>query len=186
MSTVTKGPAAACLQDFSEELHRLNAEEFKATHGDGFLIHAGIWMPAMAPAAAAVLLKGSANQDLPIKEPVPEPASRVYPVRRKPDAIFSFISVGCTPATDLVVTHGTVGKFHAVFKRDGDAFLLEDSKSQNGTFVNNKRIAAKPTKGTRLKDGDLVRFGSVETIFYGLEGFRALLQSMSEPMRKVG
>lgn len=187
MSTVTKGPTATCLQDYVEELHRLSTEDFKTTHGEGFLVHAGIWMPAMAPAAAAVLLKGSANQDLPMKEPSLEAGSRVYAVRRKPDAIFSFISVGCTPATDVLICHPSVGKFHAVFKRDGDAFLVEDAKSMNGTFVNNKRIAVRNTgKGTRLKDGDLVRFGSVETVFYGLEGFQKLVASITEPARKAG
>jgi len=178
MLTARPERSVRSLQDFLEDLHRLSPEDFLTQHGDGFLIHAGIWTPALAPAAAAAL-GGSANQDLPVTEPVAQRSSPVYCVRRKQEAIFSFISVGCTPATDLVILHGTVGKFHAVFKRDGGGFGIEDAKSQNGTYVNHRRIGARSTgKPIRLKDGDVIRFGSVETIFYGLDGFRLLLASL--------
>ncbi len=63
--------------------------------------------------------------------------------------------VGREPPADLPLRDATVSREHARFAADGDAWILEDAGSANGTFVNGRRVTRR-----RLRNGDRVRFGS--------------------------
>ncbi|HVH10699.1 MAG TPA: FHA domain-containing protein, partial [Gemmatimonadales bacterium] len=58
--------------------------------------------------------------------------------------------VRCDPERDL-----DVSLRHASIVRDGDAFVIRDLDSTNGTFVNGQRLAADRT----LRDGDVIGLG---------------------------
>ena len=65
--------------------------------------------------------------------------------------------------SDLVFDNRAVGKVHAMIEREGDAWLLTDLDSRNGTYVNNIRLeprAAKP-----LRNYDLVTVANVDMVF---------------------
>jgi S1-C subfamily serine protease len=70
----------------------------------------------------------------------------------------AYIGVGRHPLSDVrfdVELDLDVSARHASVIRHGEAFVLRDLGSTNGTFVNGQRIAGDVT----LKDGDLIAFG---------------------------
>ncbi|QDT05890.1 Oxoglutarate dehydrogenase inhibitor [Rubripirellula lacrimiformis] len=72
-------------------------------------------------------------------------------------------TLGRHPECSIVVDAGAVSRYHAkVFKRDAD-FLVEDSGSRNGTFLNGQLLTAPEM----LKQGDRIRVSDVEFVFQG-------------------
>lgn len=65
--------------------------------------------------------------------------------------------VGRQPGLDLTLNSAAVSKAHADLSPDGEALLLEDLGSRNGTFVNGERV-----ERARLLEGDIVGFADVE------------------------
>jgi hypothetical protein len=67
--------------------------------------------------------------------------------------------VGC----DLCLSwDGRVSRVHAELERlGGDWTVEDDGLSSNGTYVNGERLAGRH----RLRDGDLMRFGSTDVVF---------------------
>ncbi len=65
-------------------------------------------------------------------------------------------TVGRHPDNSVCNNHLSLSRFHAQIFVDGNAALLVDSQSRNGTYVNNLRI-----QRCELKDGDQLRFGEV-------------------------
>jgi S1-C subfamily serine protease len=71
----------------------------------------------------------------------------------------SFIALGRDPQSDLrfdAERDLDVSSKHAVVMHSGDAFLVRDLGSRNGTFVNGRRVET----DTPLADGDVVRCGA--------------------------
>lgn len=61
---------------------------------------------------------------------------------------------------DIQLAHNSVSRQHAVFEfRDGE-WNIRDAGSRNGTYVNNVSV-----QRSRLKSGDVIRFGSVRLKF---------------------
>ena len=82
---------------------------------------------------------------------------RVIPVEKYP---FSFGSDG--KKCDAVVESASVSPLHAVLKREGKAVFITDQESSSGTYRNDERVV--PWAKVRLKDGDIVAFGSVRYV----------------------
>jgi predicted component of type VI protein secretion system len=59
---------------------------------------------------------------------------------------------------DVKLSDPDVSRSHAVVRLHGGSVAIEDVGSTNGTFVNGSRVDGV----TELRDGDVVRFGSVE------------------------
>jgi len=72
------------------------------------------------------------------------------------------VSSGRHPDSDIFLDDVTVSRKHATFRREGDAFLVRDVGSLNGTYVNRERIDE-----TALKTGDEVQIGKFRLVFYG-------------------
>ena len=57
------------------------------------------------------------------------------------------IRIGRMKENDLVVNNLAVSRFHATLGREDDAFFLEDTGSENGTWVNGERIQRQAVTG---------------------------------------
>ena len=66
------------------------------------------------------------------------------------------VSIGRLPENDLVIENPAVSGRHARVYREGTHYVLEDLKSTNGTFVNDRQIDAP----WLLQDGDYLRVGN--------------------------
>ncbi len=87
------------------------------------------------------------------------------------------ITVGRTSNNDVVLFDNTVSRFHAVLSFDEKAgtWRVEDAESQNGTFVNDVRLAPRTT--VPLTDGVSLRFGAVSLRFLLPEGLMRMLEA---------
>ena len=61
--------------------------------------------------------------------------------------------IGREPTCDIVVPDRQVSRRHARLTPQGDAVLVEDLESKNGTFCNGKRVVVP----TRLREGDTLQ-----------------------------
>lgn len=70
-------------------------------------------------------------------------------------------TIGSYPENNVYLNDKAVSRKHAAIKADeGKRYEIRDFGSANGTYVNDERVERK-----FLKNGDLIRFGSVETVF---------------------
>jgi len=70
---------------------------------------------------------------------------------------------GIYPDILLTDTDKTVGRRHSYLRIQQDAYTVEDLHSRNGTRLNGAILT--PQEQYPLKDGDILRFGSVEVRF---------------------
>ncbi|TNM39796.1 FHA domain-containing protein [Nocardioides albidus] len=71
------------------------------------------------------------------------------------------VTAGRHPESGIFLDDVTVSRRHAVFRRDGDTFTVEDAGSLNGTYVNRDRI-----EKVQLKDSDEVQVGKYRLVFF--------------------
>ncbi len=71
------------------------------------------------------------------------------------------VSAGRHPESGIFLDDVTVSRRHAVFRRTGDSFTVEDAGSLNGTYVNRDRI-----EKALLKDSDEVQVGKYRLVFF--------------------
>lgn len=85
--------------------------------------------------------------------------------------------IGRTAEAWLFVADEGVSRRHALLLPDGEGFVLIDTNSANGTFVNGQRI-----ERHSLKDGDLIQFGSNAAFRYAQtdQSQEALLRKLFE------
>ncbi|MFI2221240.1 FHA domain-containing protein [Rhodococcus sp. NPDC019627] len=69
-------------------------------------------------------------------------------------------ALGSHPDADIVLGHGTVSRRHAQIRRDGERYVVCDSGSLNGTYVN--RL---PVDCADLAAGDEIRIGVFRMLF---------------------
>jgi len=84
-------------------------------------------------------------------------------------------TVGRHPENSVCNDHLSLSRYHAQILVDGNAALLIDSQSRNGTYVNNLRI-----QRCELKDGDQLRFG--EVLFRFVQGRVKHAYDLVKPM----
>ena len=72
------------------------------------------------------------------------------------------ISVGRGSKNDIVVTDPEVSRRHALIRRDGDTYWIEDQGGASGTLVNDKKYVG---ERVALSDGDVIVMGSTEFTF---------------------
>jgi len=68
--------------------------------------------------------------------------------------------IGRSPAAHLCIADESISREHAVILFEGEAFVVEDLQSTNGTRLNGKRIRTAP-----LSDGDELQFGQTRLRF---------------------
>src|SRR3954471_21713518 len=67
------------------------------------------------------------------------------------------LTIGRTDISDVVLEDSGLSRKNTTFFRDGDAVLVADENSTNGTFLNGQRISGPPQE---LRDGDTLTIGS--------------------------
>lgn len=87
------------------------------------------------------------------------------------------MSLGRARNNDLVIRAPSISKLHAhcLVSESGGVSLM-DLGSTNGTQLNGRNIA--PNEGQKLKDGDRIRFGSVDTTLYWPPSLYRVLSEM--------
>jgi pSer/pThr/pTyr-binding forkhead associated (FHA) protein len=75
------------------------------------------------------------------------------------------VASGRHPDSDIFLDDVTVSRKHAVFRREGDTFVVRDVGSLNGTYVNRERIDE-----VALQTGDEVQIGKFRLVFYAGKG----------------
>jgi pSer/pThr/pTyr-binding forkhead associated (FHA) protein len=70
------------------------------------------------------------------------------------------MTIGRLSDNSIQIEDGSVSSHHAEIASVSNGYRLTDKGSTNGTFVNGTQITE-----VVLKDGDQIRFGSVETVF---------------------
>ncbi len=76
-------------------------------------------------------------------------------------------SVGRSPNSGVRIVEQSVSRCHAVISHHAFSnFFMTDAGSLNGTWVNGTAIA--PQERMILRDGDILRFGSISAEFFSL------------------
>ena len=70
------------------------------------------------------------------------------------------VSIGREASNDIRLDDPYVSRHHCVIKNDGQAYLIEDLASANGTYLDGARVGT----GT-LKEGSLIDIGSSRFLF---------------------
>lgn len=73
------------------------------------------------------------------------------------------ISIGRHPESDIFLDDVTVSRRHALVRRVGAGFHVEDAGSLNGTYVNQNRV-----ENAALNDGDEVQIGKFKLTYLDL------------------
>jgi hypothetical protein len=89
------------------------------------------------------------------------------------------LTIGRTPAAQLVLDDSGLSRINTTFFVEGDEVLLTDDNSTNGTFLNDERISGRPRI---LRDGDSIRIGSHTTIRVQIGDDRAAAVPIDESL----
>ena len=71
------------------------------------------------------------------------------------------VTAGRHPDSDIFLDDVTVSRKHALFVSSDDGYVVRDSGSLNGTYVNRERIDEAP-----LQTGDEVQIGKFRLVYY--------------------
>jgi len=104
-------------------------------------------------------------------------AGQVMVVRKLMRDDPSRIYVGRAAGNDLVIDDRSISSRHAWFERQGEALLVADAGSRNGTFVNLERCPKGEAQA--VKDEDVVTFGRVSFQFFNPEALYFALRAFS-------
>jgi serine/threonine protein kinase len=73
-------------------------------------------------------------------------------------------TVGRAGSSDILLDYDNLtSRHHALFRREGNGYVLYDRNSANGVFVNGQKISVE--EGSTLADGDHISIGNYELIF---------------------
>ena len=74
------------------------------------------------------------------------------------------VKLGRNPDCNIVIQVGAVSREHAQIRRDGQAYIIQDLKSRNGTYLNDRRLEI--DEQHPLQTGDRVRVCDVAFLFH--------------------
>jgi pSer/pThr/pTyr-binding forkhead associated (FHA) protein len=117
----------------------------------------------MLPAAAADAEQTQAAAPLPVRlEEVALPRLAVHTDERTWEVTLAgdSLTIGRDADNDLVLELPAVSRHHALLERRGNAFLIRDLGSSNGTWVGGERVQRRS-----LDDGESVRIGAAQIVF---------------------
>lgn len=150
---------------FSDSLQVLSEERNKALSGniaqdyDFRTVMAG----SLLGPRLAELLKAPPGAQATPPTPVLPPPSPPYLVRGDGAELpleGDVLNLGRAPDNHVVVNDQRVSRYHAVLKRQGTDYVLEDAGAPNGTYVNDQRV-----QHQLLASGDVIRVGQTTFVY---------------------
>jgi pSer/pThr/pTyr-binding forkhead associated (FHA) protein len=123
-------------------------------------------VPAQEPEHVDVDGRGLTAEDQATIEAL-RPGTALLVVLRGPNTGARFllddqqVAAGRHPDSDIFLDDVTVSRKHAVFVSAGDGYVVRDSGSLNGTYVNRERIDE-----AALHTGDEVQIGKFRLVYY--------------------
>ena len=87
----------------------------------------------------------------------PEQTIKKYVISERP------VIIGRSSASDIVLEHPSVSRKHCEIRRDGNTYILQDSRSSNGVLVNGRRVRERCV----LADKDVIQILGYKLIFCG-------------------
>ncbi|SNX54615.1 FHA domain-containing protein [Thermoanaerobacterium sp. RBIITD] len=75
--------------------------------------------------------------------------------------LFEVTTIGRADDCDIVIENPYVSSKHAMIRKKGNKYVIQDLNSTNGTFVNGNRIK----NIVRIKNNDIIRLGNEEYRF---------------------
>ncbi|KAA5808457.1 FHA domain-containing protein [Thermoanaerobacterium thermosaccharolyticum] len=75
--------------------------------------------------------------------------------------LFEVTTIGRAYDCDIVVDNPYVSSKHAMIRKKGKKFVIQDLNSTNGTYVNGKRVK----NIARIKNNDVIKLGNEEYRF---------------------
>lgn len=183
------------LEDLAHEARTLDLAAFCRRHAPFFFVSLGHDLrKTRVPMATARWEPGAANSAVLQRHTLAAQATRatvtspsfalhsvaVFPIKRLATSQFPFVSIGRLDGNDIALGDPTVSKFHAYLKADesGAFVLLQDGRSQNGTFVDGLGVAQRHVgPPTLLTSGQNVRFGSVSLAYLDAQAVMRLAQN---------
>src|SRR6185369_16215539 len=82
------------------------------------------------------------------------------PYERRDFELEHEVTIGRSDASNLVLSDQGLSRRNTTIFRDGDAVLVVDENSLNGTILNGSKVST----AQELRDGDEIRIGSETTI----------------------
>lgn len=167
------------LYAYIAELKRLGKNAFRESYGDAFLMLDSGTVRGRGAMAATTLEPRPDDAD----EATAPTSFEVMPVRSRTGD--SVVRVGRIDDCDLIISDQSVSSVHAVFERsDTGALTLRDNGSKNGTFVDERLVAA-PGRGDPQPLGarHALRFGSLSAVFLDLDGFHEMARMFDHEIR---
>lgn len=159
---------------FSGNAAKLDPAEFETVHGPGFLLHQGPLarlnrQARSQPTVVSDTRHLDRSTDLPFL---------AFPLRALGDSIT--LCLGRAHSNDVVLSEPSVSKLHALVRFDGEGLTIEDARSQNGTWVDDRPV---PVSGrgapVRLESGGVVRLGAVELTYLDAPDFQQLVKALA-------
>ncbi|HEX2179578.1 MAG TPA: FHA domain-containing protein [Actinomycetota bacterium] len=96
-----------------------------------------------------------------------EEGKAVLVVKKGPEAGTNFflekdvVTCGRDAGSDIFLDDVTVSRRHAEIRRENNSFVIVDSDSLNGTFVNRNRVDRAP-----LRNGDEIQIGKFKLVIF--------------------
>lgn len=99
----------------------------------------------------------------------------IYPLVKGEHAasVGNFFSIGRIDGNDCIMPDYAISKKHALIETRRGTYLLKDSGSTNGTFLNGERLS---TKAVEIHDCDVISFARYEFTFLLPESFYDILK----------
>lgn len=144
--------------------HGQGPDEHTVPSGSDTTIVLGAVVPEASPHAEAVSSPGAGDQAAIAALPA---GCALLVTQRGPGSGARFlldadrVLIGRSERADILLDDVTVSRKHAQFVREGSEFLVRDSGSLNGTYVNRQRVDS-----AVLRAGDEVQIGKFRMIFY--------------------
>ena len=140
---------------------------YRNTEGASFCVRCGASLLADQPDSQTTMsyAPGESPEELPPLAGTAERATLVirsgggragetYPL------VAERVTIGRHPDSDVFLDDVTVSRNHAVVVREGEAYVISDQGSLNGTYVNRRRIERQT-----LLDGDELQIGKYKLTF---------------------
>ncbi len=102
----------------------------------------------------------------------------IIPLTKKLGTPFvDLITLGRTDGNDISITHKSVSRFQAFFRRRHGRWFVCDAGSSNGTQVNRKRL--RPRTEVEVLSHSMLQFGGIEFQFHTADSLFDMLMSQS-------